>query len=477
MGRRSMQRSRRSSLVKKIRRRGRGLYRELVPHRHIIRVVVDVTAWWAALLIAAALRLDFSLSNVDGRLMAASFLLIACVQLLIGSWEGLYLGRFSFGSFEEVAALVRSVLVTGAIATVVAATLHPIPVSVPISAAFMALTFMAGMRYAWRLELEHRRRPSDGADRLLIVGAGEGGRQMVTALLRNPESAYVPVALVDDDPRKQHLRIRSVPVRGTRRDIPRLAKETNASTMLLAIPSAPAELVRELSAIGAKAKLHVKVLPPVDELFDGRVGVGDIRPLTEADLLGRREIRTDLDAIAPYLRDKRVLVTGAGGSIGSELCRQVHTFGPAQLVMLDRDESALHAVELSMLGRALLSDPNLVVADIRDRDRLFEIFEQYQPEVVMHAAALRHLPLLEMHPGEALKTNVWGTQNLLELAQTFQVERFINISTDKAADPSSVLGYTKRLTERLTAFAGTEIDGTYLSVRFGNVLGSRGSVL
>lgn len=336
---------------------------------------------------------------------------------------------------------------------------------------------MSGFRYGWRLVLEHRSRPGADAARLLVVGAGDGAQQVLTQILRNPDSKYVPVAIVDDDPRKQRLRLRGVPVSGTRKDIPRLAAAHDATTLLIAIPSAPAELVRELSAIGAKAKLDVKVLPPVDELFDGRVGVSDIRPLTEADLLGRREIRTDVASIAGYLTDKRVLITGAGGSIGSELCRQVHTFSPAQLVMLDRDESALHAVELSIEGRALLNSRNLVVADIRDRERMADIFEEYRPDVVMHAAALKHLPLLEMHPLEAVKTNVWGTQHLLELCAEHSVERFVNISTDKAADPASVLGYTKRLTERLTAFTASEADGVYLSVRFGNVLGSRGSVL
>ena len=463
--------------TRKLRRRWKRLYVALVPQRHIVGVGLDVSIWWVALVLGTGLRLEFQLRNFHLDRIAITFVLISVVQLVIGIREGLYLGRFSFGSFEEVAALGRTVLVTSTVALVVVAVTHTIPASVPVISGFIAVMLMAGSRYGWRLILERRKRPSQEADRLLIVGAGEGAVQVITAMLRNPDSSYLPVAIVDDDPRKGHLRIRGVPVGGNRHDIAALAAARNANTMLIAIPSAPAELVRELSAIGASAGLRVKVLPPVDELFDGRVSVADIRPLTEADLLGRHEIRTDLDAIAGYLAAKRVLVTGAGGSIGSELCRQVDRFGPAELVMFDRDESALHEVELSLRRRALLEDSNLVIGDIRDRKRLAEIFDRHRPEVVLHAAALKHLPLLEMYPDEAVKTNVWGTQHVLDLSKEYGVERFVNISTDKAADPTSVLGYTKRLTERLTAYADGQATGTYLSVRFGNVLGSRGSVL
>jgi FlaA1/EpsC-like NDP-sugar epimerase len=181
--------------------------------------------------------------------------------------------------------------------------------------------------------------------------------------------------------------------------------------------------------------------------------------------------------VANYITGRTVLVTGAGGSIGSELCRQLAMFQPAQLIMLDRDESGLHAVQLSIEGRALLSSPGLVLADIRDLGRMHEIFSEYRPQVVFHAAALKHLPLLETAPEEAWKTNVLGTRNVLAAAQASGVERFVNISTDKAADPSSVLGYSKRVTERMTASVPSSATGTYVSVRFGNVLGSRGSVL
>jgi FlaA1/EpsC-like NDP-sugar epimerase len=193
------------------------------------------------------------------------------------------------------------------------------------------------------------------------------------------------------------------------------------------------------------------------------------------DLLGRDQIDTDLDAVAGYLGGRRVLVLGAGGSIGSELCRQLHRFGPAELMMLDRDESALHAVQLSLHGRSLLDSPEVILADLRDTHGIRAIFASRRPHVVFHAAALKHLPLLERYPGEAVKTNIWGTLTVLECAHS--VERFVNISTDKAANPVSVLGYSKRITERLTAYTAATTGGNFVSVRFGNVLGSRGSVL
>ncbi len=220
------------------------------------------------------------------------------------------------------------------------------------------------------------------------------------------------------------------------------------------------------------------LVPEVIELIDHEMTVRDIWDLELDDLLGRHQIDTDLDSIAGCLTGKRVLVTGAGGSIGSELCRQIHRFGPAELMMLDRDETSLQAVQLSLDAQAQLTDPSVILASLRDVARVNDIFRTRRPQVVFHAAALKHLPLLERYPGEAVQTNVWGTLAALEAAAEVApaVEKFVNISTDKAANPVSVLGYSKRITERLTADVARTSPGTFLSVRFGNVLGSRGSV-
>ena len=221
----------------------------------------------------------------------------------------------------------------------------------------------------------------------------------------------------------------------------------------------------------------MKVVPSVRELLGGEVHVGDLREPTEADLLGRHKVQTDLQSVSDYVRGRTVVVTGAGGSIGSELCRQLSAFAPGRLVMVDRDESGLHGVQLSLEGRALLDSDSLILLDIRDRTRVARLFGDIKPDVVFHAAALKHLPLLQAHPSEALKSNVWGTLSVLDASASAGVSHFVNISTDKAANSANVLGYSKRIAEGLTSSFGQRFPGRYLSVRFGNVLGSRGSVL
>ena len=236
-------------------------------------------------------------------------------------------------------------------------------------------------------------------------------------------------------------------------------------------------MIARIAAASRVAGVPVKVLPSTSELLRDQVGIRDIRDISLADVLGRKQVDTDVASIADYLSGKRVLVTGAGGSIGSELCRQIARFGPGALIMLDRDESALQAVQLSLTGRALLDDENVILCDIRDSVALNRVFMARRPEVVFHAAALKHLPMLEQYPAEAIKTNITGTRNVLEAAHRAGALRLVNISTDKAADPSCVLGYSKRLAERVTSTFAEATSRNYLSVRFGNVLGSRGSVL
>ncbi|MFM8484242.1 MAG: SDR family NAD(P)-dependent oxidoreductase, partial [Actinomycetota bacterium] len=294
--------------------------------------------------------------------------------------------------------------------------------------------------------------------------------------LDDRRSPYRPVGLVDDDPLKSNLRIMGVPVLGTISELSQVARQSKTSVALLAIPSADIDLVRLVDELATEAGVSLLILPPVTKLFS-TMTLADMRPVSEADLLGRPTTEIETDVLAGFVRGRRVLVTGAGGSIGSELCRQLVVYEPAALIMLDRDESLLAEVQLSLQGRALLDDPNLVLADIRDAERVDEVFDRYRPDVVFHCAALKHLTLLERFPREAWLTNVVGTVNLRWAAQRTGVNSVVNISTDKAADPTSVLGSSKRITERLTAHVAAETGAQYVSVRFGNVLGSRGSVL
>ena len=448
--------------------------------RSVVQPTADAAAWVLAMVFATLMRYDFHLSQPAWGGLLRAIPLPIIMQAIVGFSSGLYSSRWRFGSFDEVFALVRAMAITTALVFVI----NPfvggqlVPRSVPVTAGVMALVLTAGTRYAWRLALERRRR-RDGADcqRLLVFGAGDAAERVIPGLLRDIQTDYVPVALLDDDPAKRRLSISGIRVGGGRDDLRTAAEKHGATALLIAIPSASAALVTDLTERATEIGLKVKVLPPLRDLFDETVGVDDIRDVTAADLLGRHEVKTDLESIAGYLTGKTVLVTGAGGSIGSELCRQIYQFAPKQLMMLDRDESALHAVQLSIEGRALLDTPDLVLLDMRDRRSLERLIQYRQPDVIFHAAALKHLTLLEQHPGEAVKSNVWATLDLLEIASAMGVGRVVNISTDKAADPCSVLGYTKRLAERLTAHFAGESETHCLSVRFGNVIGSRGSVL
>lgn len=445
----------------------------------VVHYLVDCLVWLVALPLTTFSRYDFSLTELEFDATARSWIVAIVAQGAFGIGTGLYTRRWRYGSFDEVAALAATVLLTGVVMTVVhfGWFMDGAPRSVPALTSAVAIAGTVAVRSAWRLyQQKQSKRELLGAAPLIIVGTGEAAEQIVKALLADANSRYQPVALLDDNPDRRRYSISGVKVQGPISQMREVAARYSAEDVLLAMPSAESELIRDVDAIANNAGLRLLVLPSAHQMF-GDVGVRDIRPVSEADLLGRRPADIDADAVAGYVTGKRVLVTGAGGSIGSELCRQLARFEPASLMKLDRDESGLHAVQLSIHGRALLDGNDLLLGDIRDRDRLFELFEEHRPEVVFHAAALKHLPLLEAAPEEGWKTNVVGTQNVLDAAEHVGVAHFVNVSTDKAANPTSVLGYTKQLTERLTAHKGATAPGTYVSVRFGNVLGSRGSVL
>jgi FlaA1/EpsC-like NDP-sugar epimerase len=440
---------------------------------------MDAAIWVVVIPVANAVRRDFDLGSMFIGEWVAAILLAVSIQGLAGYLSGLYRRRWRYGSFDEVLAVTASTCITGAALLLISGVRGTLflPNSVAFMATVFVLTSAVALRSIWRLWRQAVTRPST-AESIIVIGAGDGGYQIARHLLEDPNSSYLPVAFVDDDPLKAQFRLRGIRVEGTLNDLPAVARNRNVRTVLLAIPSASAALMRQVKSRCDHADLHLLILPAVGELFGAPIA-SDIRPVSATDLLGRRQADVDTEAVASYIAGKRVLVTGAGGSIGSELCRQLSTFAPAELMMLDRDESGLHGVQLSIEGQALLTSSNLILADLRDTARINQIIAERRPEVIFHAAALKHLTLLEHNPTEAWKTNVVGTQNLLTAALRHGVQRVVNISTDKAADPTCVLGYTKRITERLTAEAArlAPSDARYLSVRFGNVLGSRGSVL
>ncbi len=445
--------------------------------RAVAEAGFDTLAWVSGLLVTAAA------AGPEGASMARAVLCwvpgIFVVVTGCGLAAGLYRRRYLRGSRDEVrAVIVAGVLAAGCLMGLCLAFgggRRVLP-ETAMNAAFV-VAVMLGARYVSFVARLRPRLPAPTAEKIIVFGAGDAGTQLIGRLAALPGAAYRPVAVLDDDPLKRRLRVCGVPVLGGRAQLAGVAASTGARVLVIAIAGRSGRVVRELTEEAERCGLVPKVIPSVMELLTGGARIEGVRDPRISDLLGRPAASIDVAAVREYVTGKRVLVTGAGGSIGAELCRQLHKLGPGRLIMLDRDESALHAVQLELEGRALLDSEETVLADIRDRCRVREVFDRFRPDIVFHAAALKHLPLLEMWPGEALKTNILGTLAVLEAAAEHGVESFVNISTDKAASPISVLGYSKRITERLTASMAARTGAPYLSVRFGNVLGSRGSVL
>jgi len=443
-------------------------------------LLFDATIWFVAICTATWLRFDFQESSVllDSTLMFASAAAVG--YLPIGAVLGPYAVGHRRGSFEETADLGVAVIVATSALQVWAFVATPllVPRSVPMVAGALALVGMSAARFAIR-SWRSRRHAVSGANqrRVVVFGAGDAGRRLLASMTQDEQSGFSPVALLDDDRAKQRLSIDGVRVRGTRKDLADVARRFDATALVVALPQADTELIRELSDLAVAAGLDVLVLPPLRDIIGGHPTSYDLRDINLEDLLGRAPITLDTTLIAEQLAGRSVLVTGAGGSIGSELARQIARFGPEKLYLLDRDESGLQATQLSLTGQGLLQGDEVILADIRDLEAMRTVLRATLPDLVFHAAALKHLSLLESYPLEAWKTNVLGTLNVLTAASEVGVAAVVNISTDKAADPTCVLGHSKRIAERLTADFARSQPGRYVSVRFGNVLGSRGSVV
>jgi FlaA1/EpsC-like NDP-sugar epimerase len=440
----------------------------------------DAACWLCGLLVAARATGALAGAHLAGtafwyEVPGTCVLVAAC-----GFTAGLYRGRYVRGSSDQVLSVMAAAALTACCLVVVAPMLpagQRTLLETVVLGAVLALAAMLGARYVDYARRLRARRSAGTAVKVIVFGAGGAGALLAQRLALQSNPAYRPVAILDDDPAKRRLRIHGIPVLGGRGQIAEVAASTGATVLVIAIAGEAAAVIQDLTEAAERCGLAVKVIPSLRELLTGRAQIEGVRDPRIGDLLGRRAVTADVASVREHIAGQRVLVTGAGGSIGAELCRQLYRLGPAQLIMLDRDESALHAIQLALHGRALLDSEETVLADIRDRHRIREVFERFCPDIVFHAAALKHLPLLESYPAEALKTNVLGTLTVLEAAADHGVRSFVNISTDKAADPVSILGYSKRITERLTAYTSARTGGRYVSVRFGNVLGSRGSVL
>ncbi|MGH8883795.1 MAG: polysaccharide biosynthesis protein [Egibacteraceae bacterium] len=401
------------------------------------------------------------------------FLPVAMLAHLGAHWLwGLYGPMWRHASVQEARRIVlASMCAGGALAVLFLPGEQSVPNSVVLLGGPLATVLVGTLRFHSRLFAFHRRSGDVEQIRVVVIGAGGSGGAIIREMLRQPDKGLAPVAVLDDDPRKHGRSVAGVPVAGGIDRLPAVACEHRAQQALMAIPSADRQLVRRVADAADTAGLPLKVLPSVSELVGGQVSVRDVRDLSIDDLLGRQQVVTDLAAVRRILHGRRVLITGAGGSIGAEIARQVASCAPAALLLLDHDETHLFDAAATLPGAS-----TQLLADIRDAELIATLFARHRPEVVFHAAAHKHVPLLQDHPCEAVRTNVFGTANVMSAAAREGVERLVFVSTDKAVLPCSVMGASKRVGEFLTL--STAPPGShYCVVRFGNVLGSRGSVI
>ena len=443
------------------------------------QAVFDFGAWIVATLLAGFLRYEFDFESLDTSSFVVLGSSIGLVHWVLGKFLFLYGARYATASFDELLSLglVTALSSVPVIAlNVIWGASWGIPRSTVLIAAplfFIASGFVRSVR---RLRKRYAS-SSVSQESALVYGAGAMAEVLIPQLLADSSRKYLPVGLLDDDLEKTNRWISGVKMQGTIHDLPRAVKRLGVQVVIVAIPRANYELLQKVRTIAHPLGVGVVLLPSFSEILDSSGSKLRLRELGIEELVGRKAVSINSATVGAYLRDRTVLVTGAGGSIGVELCRQVAQYSPKRLVFLDRDETGLQQAQLAVAKSGLLDSADLFLADIREKSVIDDIFCEVSPEVVFHAAALKHLPALERFPLEAWKTNVLGTLNVLAAAAKSGVNQFVNISTDKAADSSSVLGHSKKLAEELTSWYSSGSRGFFHSVRFGNVLGSRGSLV
>ncbi len=446
-----------------------------------------------AVLIAAAWRITFFLRFdkttpiyyrhlLDWQVLAV----VVAINLMTFVLFGFYERWWRYVSTRDMWGAFRGVTIGSAITYLALYAFPPentsrLPRSVAALDYLLLLALVAGSRLLARSLIE---RPQAGivarGKEVLVVGAGDAGQMLIREMQRNRQLHYTPIGLIDDDPRKKNLRIHSVRVIGTTLDLPHLLRDNRPDELLIAIPSARGDVRQRIVEACRAAGVPVKTLPGLHELISGDLNLaGQIRSVQVEDVLGREQVEVDLESVSAYVRGKTVLVTGAGGSIGSELCRQLAVLGAVRLILVEQGESALYEIERELVDERGYPAAIPALADCGDPRKLRTIFERYQPQVVFHAAAYKHVPMLEANPLEAVSNNVLATRTVAEVSTEFGVEHFVLISTDKAAHPKNLLGQSKAVCEWIVeSFALREDVATrFVAVRFGNVLGSSGSVI
>lgn len=459
--------------------------------------LIDALVFLLLPLIALAIRLDGTVSlDQYGSGLVAMMILFPVLKLSIFYLSGMYKRYWRYASVDELAYLG---LVT-ATAIIVQTTcfillyqvswlpFYQIPRSVPVMDGLLTFIAVGGVRFGVRLiERTSERQKNGYGERVLIVGAGKSGVTLAGEMQRNPQHGLKPVGFVDDDPEKASLRIRGLQVLGNRTSIPQIISTHKVRHVVIAMPTAAGKDIRDIVNICKMCRVRVSTLPSLFEILNRQIQIDSLRDVQIEDLLRREPVRTDIAKVAQFISHKRIMVTGAGGSIGSEICRQVIGFNPSELMIVGHGENTIFAIEneLQKIVQTMqqqhpgryVPKVSSCIADIRSHSRMKILFESYRPDVIFHAAAHKHVPMMEANPAEAISNNVLGTRNLLFLASRYDVKNFVMISTDKAVNPTSIMGASKRVAEILVLQAAKRTGNRYVCVRFGNVLGSRGSVV
>lgn len=456
--------------------------------KKVILILLDISLINLAYFLAFAIRFEFDFTA--GALVSQywpvykeNLIWITAIKLGVFYLLGLYHSLWRYASIEELFKIsITAVLANASVMSYLAITQTFLPRSIHVMTVLLDMMLIGGVRFTYRaarsyrdtgvLTLGHRNQK-----RVMIVGAGEAGAMVIKELRNHGYRSGKPVCVVDDDNTKIGRRLMNVPVMGSRQDIPDLVKKKAIDEVIFAIPTAFRKEMREIVDIASRTGARLKTIPGVYELIDGQVSIKEIRDVEIEDLLGRDPVTLDMDLISGYLEGKRILVTGGGGSIGSELCRQIATFNPEKLVMLDIYENQIYELQQELKKKFPHLLMKVCIASVRDYQCIKRIFSEEKPEVVFHAAAHKHVPLMEDSPAEAIKNNVMGTRNVALCAEATGVKKFVMISTDKAVNPTNIMGASKRLAEMVVQALDARSQTEFVSVRFGNVLGSSGSVI
>ena len=458
--------------------------REFLPtfsRRNILLFGVYVALFMAAYLAALLLRFDFAVTDDEWRVWLDTLPLVLIVKICVFYWVGAFRGWWKYLTFADLADLLKAAALSTAGIIAIDYFLHAsseVPRGVLLLDFATTVLVIGGLRASVRLWNENAWRFGKHEDIrwALVVGANRAGEAIVRQTNSNGRSQYRVIGFIDDNRKLHGTKLGGVPILGDTSQIKDVAARVGAGTVLVAADSLPGPQLRRLMESCQSPDLTVKVVPRVEDIITGKYSF-QVRDVSIDDLLGREPAELDTGVIGEFLRGRRVLVTGAGGSIGSEMCRQVARFGPEAIILVERFESALFSIHRELQERPEPVRAIACVGDVLDRRRMSAIFRKHRPGVVFHAAAHKHVPLMEENPGEAVKNNVFGTRVVADLAAEFGVERFVLISTDKAVNPRSVMGATKHLAERYIHLIGSHSETKFIVVRFGNVLGSNGSVV